>query len=158
MAAVVLFSAGGTPSLSAQDRMRCTADGGNAIVRQIASRTGVPRYPLGENLRYSASFGPMHVGSGYMRLIGEDSIEGRRMWRAVLFLSGGFAFLKVRDSTESWFDPLTFTSRRFIQELREPRYSASKYFDIYPERQTYQQRGKTEMPSVADAMDDVSFV
>ena len=113
---------------------------------------------MGERLSYSVSFGKISVGSGVMRLVTADSLRGHAVWRATLTISGGFWMFSVRDSTESWFDPHTFSSRRFIQEIREPRHSASRAFEIFPERATFQPRNEDEVSSVAEPMDDVSLV
>jgi hypothetical protein len=154
----IILSIGALSRAGAQEGAKCIVQPGTTIIHETTPLNRPPPFSLGEALRYSVSFGKVHVGSGSMLLVGRDTVRGRETWRAVFMTSGGFWPLTVRDSMESWFDPLTFTSTRFIQELREPRYHASKYIDIYPDRQIFQIRGKPEVPSVAEPMDDVSFV
>ena len=156
---IALVSLGRSGTLGAPpDSARCAAQDATAVIRSTAPLDHPAPFAIGERLQYSVSFGRLHVGSATMLLIGRDTTRGRVTWNAMFSVSGGFSFFSVHDSTVSWFEPLTFNSLRFVQELREPRYHASRYFDIYPERQTFRQRGELESPSVADAMDDVSFV
>jgi len=155
---IALLIAGTSHVARAQDTGKCATDGATPIIRQTTPRDRPAPFAVGEQLRYDVSFGKVHVGSGRMFLASRDTVRGREAWRAVLMVSGGFWPFKVNDSTESWFDPATFASYRFIQELREPRYKASKYTDVYPERPSFQIRGKQELPSVAEPMDEISFV
>lgn len=150
--------AGTATFTSAQDTLKCATDTGTTIIRQTVPRDRPLPFAVGEQLRYSVSFGKMHVGSGRMAITNRDSVRGHEVWRAAFMVSGGFWPFKVNDSTESWFDPATFTSHRFVQELREPRYKASKLTEIYPDRPSFQIRGKEELPSVADPMDEITFV
>ena len=115
-------------------------------------------FALGERLQYAVSFGRLHVGSGEMRLVGRDTVRGRPTWLAQFAISGGFAMFSVHDTTASWFDSVTFNTRRFVQGLHEPRYHANRYTQIFPERRIYHQRGQAEHPSVANPMDDVSLM
>jgi hypothetical protein len=158
IAVAAVLSLGAITRVPAQDGAKCATQPESTVIRQTPPLSRPAPFAVGEALRYAISFGKVHVGSGNMLLVGRDTVRGRETWRAVFTMSAGFWPVTVRDSMESWFEPLSFTSLRFIQELREPRYRASKYFDIFPERHAFQIRGKPEMPSVADPMDDVSFV
>jgi Protein of unknown function (DUF3108) len=113
---------------------------------------------VGERFRYSVSFSGLHVGSAEMALVGQDTLRGHPVWRAVLHLTGGFSLFGVDDSTVSWFDTTTFASRRFVQKIREGRYHADRDFTIDPERMVYAKNGQPEVPSVAEPLDDVSFL
>jgi hypothetical protein len=93
-----------------------------------------------------------------MQLSGGDTARGRPVWRASFTISGGLWPVTVRDSLTSWFDSVALTSVRFARDQREPRYKATKLFEIYPERGVYRQRDEPERPSVPDPLDDVSFV
>lgn len=115
-------------------------------------------FALNEDLHYSASFGKLHVGSGEMRILGAETVRGQSTLRAIFTISGGFLFLHVHDTTESWFDTSSFHSLRFVQALHEPHYHANRDFQIFPERETLIDREGREQPSVADPLDDVSFV
>jgi hypothetical protein len=93
-----------------------------------------------------------------MLLAGIDTVRGRAAWRAVFTISGGTLFYHVRDSTVSWFDTATLSSLRFVQHIREGRYHADRDYQIYPERATYARLDQPEVPSVAEPLDDASFL
>jgi Protein of unknown function (DUF3108) len=112
----------------------------------------------GERLTYDVRFGPLHVGHGTMLLAGIDTVRGRAAWRAVFTISGGTLFYHVRDSTVSWFDTATLSSLRFVQHIREGRYHADRDYQIFPERATYARNDLPEVPSVAEPLDDASFL
>src|SRR5947209_6625901 len=94
-------------------------------------------FRVGERLSYNVSFSFFHVGSGDMSVVALDTVGAHRVWHAVLALRGGMPFFRVNDSTSSWFDTASFSSRRFTQRLREGRYRADRDFRIDPERRVY---------------------
>jgi hypothetical protein len=93
-----------------------------------------------------------------MSLAGLDSVRGQSVWRASFTVAGGIWPLTVHDSITSWFDSTSFAPIQSARDLREPRYKASKLFEIFPDRRTYRLRGEPEQPTVAEPLDDVSFV
>lgn len=115
-------------------------------------------FRAGEKFTYDASFGIIRVGRGTIELSGFDTVRTRLAWRATLTVTGGPPLYKVRDSTVSWFDVRTLSSLRYIQRLREGGYRADRQFEIYPERAVYVKSGKPEAPSVAEPLDDTSFL
>ncbi len=119
-------------------------------------------FGIGERLEYTVSFGisfvSAHVGTAQMHLAGRDTVRGRDAWRATLTISGRKLGLAVNDTTTSWFDSATFAPLRFTQRIHEPKHSADRAFEIFPERQTFQPRHDPEIPSVAHPLDDVSFL
>lgn len=149
--------AGNPAGHSAADSARCLAGERMTVLERPASWSPVP-FGMGERLEYDVSFGHLHVGSGEMRLVRRDTVRGRLTWSAQLAISGGFSMLSVHDTSASWFDSVTFNTYRFVEGLHEPRYHANRDTQIYPDRQVFQRRGKTELPSVSDPMDDVSLV
>ena len=118
----------------------------------------VTPFGVGERLTYDVSFSFIRVGSGEMAVVGLDTIGSHPVWHAVLALRGGMPFFRVNDSSSSWFDTTSFSSRRFTQRLREGRYHADRDFRIDPERGVYSPNDGAEQPSVIDPLDDVSFV
>ena len=139
------------------DSARCRPGERMTILERRVNWNPVP-FAMGERLQYDVSFGHLHVGSGEMRLVGRDSVRGRATWSGQFAISGGFAMLSVHDTSASWFDSVTFNTFRFVENLHEPRYHANRDTQIYPDREVFQRRGKTEEPSVSDPMDDVSLV
>lgn len=112
----------------------------------------------GERFSYDVSFGHLHVGHAMMLLAGPDTLRGRSVWRAIMTISGGTFFFRVRDSTVSWFDTATLSSLRFVQHIREGRYHADRDYAIYPDRATYARGDGPEVPSVPQPLDDASFI
>src|SRR5437660_3366815 len=94
-------------------------------------------FGVGEQLSYIVSFCSFHVVSGEMSVVAFDTVSAHPVWHAVLALRGGMPFFRVNDSTSSWFDTASFSSRRFTQRLREGRYHADRDFRIDPERRVY---------------------
>ena len=126
--------------------------------QQSDTTARVMPFRAGEKFTYDASFGFIRVGRGTIELTGFDTVRTRLAWRATLTVTGGPPLYKVRDSTVSWFDVRTLSSLRYVQRLREGGYSADRQFEIYPERAMYVKAGKSETPSVAEPLDDTSFL
>lgn len=93
-----------------------------------------------------------------MHLVDRDTVRGNDVWRSTLTISGRKLGLSVHDTSTSWFDTTTLTSLRFTQRIHEPKHSADRAFEIFPDRQTFQARHSPELPSVPNPLDDVSFL
>lgn len=137
-----------------------------ALVPMSSSAQGTPMPPdaasvpwnVGEKLGYDVRFGFIKAGSGEMRVMGVETIRGRPAWHGRFTVHGGYLALRVDDVLETWMDVSTLSSLRFAQDFKEIGRERQKTFDIYPERRAYLQRGKTEKPSVANPLDDGSFL
>jgi hypothetical protein len=115
-------------------------------------------FRAGETFEYDASFGFLRIARGRIELSGFDTVRSRIAWRATMTINGGPPLYRVRDSTISWFDVRTGSSLRYMQHLSEGGYKADRLFEIYPERAVYSRNGKPESPSVAEPLDDTSFL
>lgn len=122
-----------------------------------ADAVSVP-WTIGERLGYDVRFGFIKAGSGEMRVIGLDTIRGRPVWHGRFTVHGGYLALRVDDVLETWMDVATLSSLRFEQDFKEIGRVRRKAFEMFPERQAYLQRGKTEKASVANPLDDGSFL
>jgi hypothetical protein len=140
-----------------QQALGTQTDGADQHWDSLARRESLPFTP-GEHLEYTISFGPIHVGSGSMQLTRGDTLRGQPTYHAVFRISGGTLFFRVADRIESWFTVDSLTSLKFTQSLHEGRYHAERNFDIYPSRHVYVPVGDTARPSVADPLDDASFL
>ncbi|MDB4909021.1 MAG: hypothetical protein JWO05_3805 [Gemmatimonadetes bacterium] len=140
-----------TPQVPARSAATCALPGDGA-------RMAAENLPLGERLKYSVHFGPLHVATANMELTTGDSIRGRPAYHALLHITGGTLFFRVDDRIESWFDTRTQSSLRFVQSLHEGRYKALREFEIFPERTSFQKKGEEEQPSVPLPLDDASFL
>lgn len=113
---------------------------------------------VGERAVYDVRFGPMKVGQGSMEVEGIEEVRGRKAWHTTFRVRGGTFFYKVNDLNESWFDTRTLHSLRFTQDLQEGRRDRERHFEIFPERQVYQEDGGPEQQSVREPLDDGAFL
>ena len=160
LATILAFGASHAPgkASTAADTSRCAPteqriDAGAGALDEASA----PWFARGEELHYSATFSGIHVGSGEMRFVGRDTVRGQVAWKASFTVGGGYWKMSVHDTSMSWFDSLTFNSLRFVQNLHDPGYHANRDTQIFPDQQSYTKNGKA-LPSVADPLDDVSFV
>lgn len=115
-------------------------------------------FAAGELLEYDVKFGFVPVGSGSMEVAGLDAVRGVPSMHVVFKVRGGTFVYRVNDRMESWFDPESFESRRFWQDIAEGSYKRRRRFEIFPDRQRFQQDEKDEEPSVDRPLDDASFL
>ncbi len=124
--------------------------------------TGAAAVPFlaGENLTYDVRFGAIKVGTARMRVMGIESIRDQRAWHVLFTLSGGTIFYKVDDVYESWMDVTTLNSLRYVQRFDQGSREGIRQYEIFPERSVFQEVFKKNriMPSVADPLDDGSFL
>ena len=126
-----------------------------------ATTTPVSRpFVPGERLSYDVYFGAIKVGTGSMEVRAIDTVRGRPAYHTAFSLNGGIPFYKVDDVFESWFATDDLASLRFNQDQNEGTKERQHRYEIYPERRTYDDLSdqEPEQPSVADPLDDGSFV
>lgn len=111
----------------------------------------------GERAEYAVKYGVLRVGSGEIT-VDPDSLRGSPVWRMALQVTGGVPFFHVDEHIESWFQPDSLRSLRFVQHLREGKRKYDREYEFYPERRVgVDQLGK-EFPSVEAPLDDASFI
>jgi hypothetical protein len=115
-------------------------------------------WSIGERLTYDVRFGFIKAGTGEMTIRGLEIVRGRPTWHGRFTVRGGYLALRVDDVLETWMDAVTLSSLRFEQDFKEIGRERLRMFEIFPDRQVYQQAGKAERPSVADPLDDGSFL
>ena len=117
-------------------------------------------FVVGERLSYDVQFGVIKVGTGSMEVRGIDTVRGRSAYHTTFRISGGIPLFSVEDVFESWFATDDLASLRFIQDQNEGTKERQHHYEIFPERRTYDDLTdeKPEQPSVADPLDDGSFV
>ena len=135
-----------------------------ALGSPVAAQASRPPAPVpflaGESLTYDVRFGAIKVGTGRMRVLGVENVRNRPAWHVMFTLSGGTIFYKVDDVYESWMDVMTLNSLRYVQDLDQGQRERQRKFEIFPERAIYQEvfKRNREMPSVANPLDDGSFL
>jgi hypothetical protein len=115
-------------------------------------------FDVGERFEYDVTFGPIKVGSSVMTVAKIDTIRGRAAYHTRFSVKGGTIVYKVNDLYESWVDAITLSSLRHHQRIDEGNYERDRLYEIYPERQVYVEKGKPEQKSVAQPLDDGSFI
>jgi hypothetical protein len=120
-------------------------------------RVPVP-FGVGEKLAYDVKFGALRVGSGYMEVAGISDVRGREAWHSVFTIRGGTLFYKVNDRYESWFDSKTLESLRYHQDIDEGSYERNRKYEIFAERGVYTENKGKEQKTVAQPLDDGSFL
>src|SRR5215203_1577256 len=138
--------------LSAQASMLAAS----APIAAVSTRAAVP-YGVGEELVYKASFGGIPAGTARMRVDGIEMVRGRPAYHVVFTIDGGVPFFRVHDRYDSWIDVQSLASLRHRQQISEGRYKRTSTFEIFPERETYEQ-GDSVHASVSHPLDDGSFI
>ncbi len=115
-------------------------------------------FGVGERLDYEVKFGAIKVGSARMQITAVESIRGRPAFHTLFTVRGGTFFYKVDDRYESWIDTATLSSLRSIQDVDQGSYERTRRFEIYPDREVYTENDGPEKPSVANPLDDGSFL
>ena len=118
------------------------------------------RLPFGdkERLEYQVKYGFLGVGSAVLEVLGLDSVRSAPAVHATFTVKGGIRIYRVNDTYESWFDPQSFSTLRAVQNIDEGSYDRQRVFDFFPDRQTLSENGKPETPTVADPLDEASFL
>ncbi len=123
----------------------------------VHTATGVP-WAVGERLAYDVKFGILRAGTATLEVPDVADVRGRPAYHAVFHLTGGTFFYHVDDTYESWMDTASIASLRFHQTQHEGGKTRIKRYEIFPDRQTYQDANKPEVPSSAEPLDDGSFL
>src|SRR5215218_1233590 len=122
----------------------------------VSAWAAVP-YGVGEELTYKATFGGIPAGTARMRVEGVEAVRGRQAYHVVFTIDGGVPFFRVHDRYDSWIDVQSLASLRHRQQISEGRYKRTSTFEIFPERETYEQ-GDSVHASVSHPLDDGSFI
>jgi hypothetical protein len=128
-----------------------------ATAVQATSIAAVP-FSVGEELTFHAKFGVLPAGTARMRVEGIDTVRGRAAYHVAFTVDGGIPFFRVHDRYDSWIDVETLSSLRHKQQISEGRYSRNTTYEIVPERAEYQKNDEPPRASVANPLDDGSFI
>ena len=128
------------------------------LVASPQSRAGRP-FVVGERAVYDVSYGFIHAGTGSLDVVSIDTVRGRDAYRFRLTFSAGVPRVySIRDTMQSWVDTAIFQSLRFHQDQLEGGKTRTKRYEIFPDRRVYSEPNKPEQPSVAEPLDDISFL
>jgi hypothetical protein len=125
-----------------------------------ALSVALAKLPFGnkERLEYQVKYGFLGVGSAVLEVLGLDSVRGAPAVHATFTVKGGIRVYRVNDSYESWFDPSSFATLRAVQNIDEGSYDRQRNFEFFPDRKMLSENGKPETPTVADPLDEASFL
>ena len=115
-------------------------------------------FEVGERLVYDVKFGPLSVGTATMEVLGIEQVRGIPAYHIVFEVRGGNRLYRVEDRYESWFDTRTLASLRYVQNIREGGYRRNSVFEIHPDRRVYVEGDGEPQPSVAQPLDEGSFI
>jgi hypothetical protein len=73
-------------------------------------------------------------------------------------MKGGIPLFSLDDTYESWVDTAAQYSVRYRQFLNQSRYKNQRHFEIFPERPAYSENGGPLQASVANPLDELSFL
>ena len=137
------------------------ASGGPAAGQSTEMSDGdVVRRPfsVGERLTYSVKVGKLGRGRAVAEIRGTDTVRGQTVYHSTFEITGSLLFFKVADLYESWFDPNTFVSLRYHQDIDQGPYERNRTFEIFPDRGIYVDQQKQELPTVEQPLDDGAFL
>jgi len=129
-------------------------------VPAVAGAQGAHPFQPGERMTYDVRFSAMKVGTGSMEVRGITEVRGRPAYHTVFRVRGGTPFYRVNDVFESWFATDDLSSLRFHKDQDEGPKERQVKYEIYPERQAYNEttKNKGEQPSVEQPLDEGSFL
>jgi len=131
------------------------------LIGPVSHRQPAPyRVPfkVGEKLEYQAKVNFVNAGKATMSVEDIVPIRGHPTYHTVFNIRGGILFFHVDDHYESWFDTTSLVSLHHVQHIDETKYSTDKTYDFYPDRRVYVRNGGQENPSVAEPLDEGSFI
>lgn len=115
-------------------------------------------FAVGERLEYDAKLGPFKAGRGHMEVVAVEDVRGRETLHLAMHVSGGALGWRVRYQLDSWVEPRSFSSLRHTQDNQEGRSKRERAFEIFPDRGVFASGDDPESPTVANPLDDGSFL
>ncbi len=126
------------------------------------------RFPVGERLEYSVTWGGARIGRSVLMVEAIDTLSSVPVYRASLQTEAGPPFYRLEDKLTSWIRPEPFATRRFDQKLRQGGYTRDRRHEMDLETSTYTRydleegeyvahEEEAEVPMPRGALDDVSY-
>jgi len=125
-----------------------------------ALELALARLPFGntERLEYQVKYGFLGVGSAVLEVLGLDAVRGTPAIHVTFTVKGGIRVYRVNDTYESWFDPTSYSTLRAVQNIDEGSYDRERNFEFFPDRKTFKENDKPETATVAEPLDEASFL
>jgi hypothetical protein len=129
----------------------------------VSSERQFARYPFasGEQSSFRMSWGIFGAGSGTLALT-TDTIRGDTVLHGTLTIRGGIPGARVNERLETWMEPESLASLRYLQHTRYPRFSRDRLRDFLPaERRwtghTNNRPEQGELPT-SRPLDEIAFL
>jgi hypothetical protein len=137
----------------------CAAIIGPSLGAQNPEPPAAPRLPftVGERLVYQGKYTWISLGTAEATIEALDTVRGHEVFRVGFTIKAGRLGINVNDVYTSWFDSHTLSSYRYEQRIHEPKYTADRSYEIFPDRALYALKGDTNA-SVSNPLDDGSFI
>ncbi len=154
--------------LRALTALVCSVSTAQAVQTDQQDSLAAWRFPVGERMEYSVTWGGAKFAQSVLTVEAIDSINGTAVYRTSLETTGGPPFYKIRDRMTSWIQPVPMSTLRFDQKLRQGSYRRDRQHIMDHEAGTYTRYDardgeyvphKTEhdVPIPAGVQDDVSI-
>lgn len=163
---LTLVAAGGAPTVLAQPATQSGngsgAENSVSLVQRspaMAARIAAAPFAVGEKQEYDVHYLGGRVGNGTMEVREITDVRGRPAWHTVFTVQGRVLFVvSVNITLESWFDVMSLNSLRFHQDQRYTGTKKIQHIEIYPERGMFKEDDRPELVTVANPLDDGSFL
>jgi hypothetical protein len=131
---------------------------GSPVVEAANPAVAAVPFSVGEELVFKAKFGKIPAGTAKMKVAGIDTVRGRAAYHVVFTIDGGIPLYRVHDRYESWIDCETLSSLRYYQQISDGPYHRNTKYEIFPERSEFQKDSGAFERSVANPLDEGSFI
>ena len=126
---------------------------------ELSAKIAAAPFAVGEKLEYDVRYLGGRVGKGIMEVREITNVRGRPAWHTMFSVEGRVLFvISVNITLESWFDVMSLNSLRFHQDQRYTGTKKIQHIEIYPERGMFKEDDRPELVTVADPLDDGSFL
>jgi hypothetical protein len=115
-------------------------------------------FAVGEQLVFRGTFGKIPAGTARMSVLAIDTVRGRAAYHLVFSVDGGIPLFRIHDRYDSWMDVETLSSLRYVQRISEGRYHRETTYEFYPDSAAYTKNGGPLQPTVANPLDEGSFI
>jgi len=137
-------------------------NGGQPVAEQasvVAPRAMAVPFGIGERMDYDVRFLGGKKGVGSMEVKEVTDVRGKPAWHTVFHVKGKvLLMINVNIMLESWFDVATMNSLRFYQNQQYTGTKKIQNIEIFPERGMYKEDALDERVTVANPLDDGSFL
>ena len=111
-------------------------------------------FQVGERLTYNAKVNALNAGKAVMAVESIEGVRGTASYHTSFDLRGRVLFKRFDNHYESWIDTTTFAALRLLQKVD----GDDRHYEFFPERRIYVKNDGNENPSVAQPLDECSFL